>query len=409
MSRYRKIDPRTWKDEKFRQLDQFGKLIALYCITAQSNRCGIFNFSRGQAAEDLDLELRRFRSVFATVCKELRWEWDEAGRVLYIPTWWKYNPPENANVLKSCLSDLHELPETPLLDRFRSNLGFLSPDLVPAFETSMENGVLAATENETLRRWLRSDEKLRELIKRRDRNQCRYCAQKVDWSDRRGPLGGTYDHIDPNRGNSLENVVVSCRSCNSKKGARTPAAAGMVLSDLEQQPRSDLGRPPDTTKAVSSQQEQKQDQEQELDQGTDPSDRSLPRVDPNGVPGSLFPETEPKITDGRESGPPAAPPDDPDKGKRKHVLPKGWNLTELRREVALRYGLHPEGVFEAFTNYWWGCGRVMVDWDATWVTWCRRENEKQVKSGGTSNGRVTHLSAAQQYLAEKIAETGGRR
>lgn len=43
--KYRKIDPRIWRDEKFRRLTAVQKLVAVYCLTAQANRCGIFAFS----------------------------------------------------------------------------------------------------------------------------------------------------------------------------------------------------------------------------------------------------------------------------------------------------------------------------------------------------------------------------
>ena len=42
MARYRKINPRLWDDERFVQLDAVEKLIAIYSITAQSNRIGLF-------------------------------------------------------------------------------------------------------------------------------------------------------------------------------------------------------------------------------------------------------------------------------------------------------------------------------------------------------------------------------
>jgi hypothetical protein len=73
------------------------------------------------------------------------------------------------------------------------------------------------------------DAELREAIRKRDRNMCRYCAVKVRWHDRKGPGGGTYDHVDPEGPNSLENVVVACRGCNSSKKDRTPQRAGMIL------------------------------------------------------------------------------------------------------------------------------------------------------------------------------------
>lgn len=70
---------------------------------------------------------------------------------------------------------------------------------------------------------------LREAIVQRDRSLCRYCGERVDFRDRVGPLGGTYDHVDPDGDNSLDNCVVACRRCNGVKCDRTPAEAGMPL------------------------------------------------------------------------------------------------------------------------------------------------------------------------------------
>ena len=125
MSRYRKIDPRFWKDEKVMSLTPEGKLIALYLFTGQSNRIGLFNFSPGEASEDLTLSSETFREGFGKVCKTLNFAWDETFRVLYLPTWWRYNTPANPNVLKSCLEDLHEIPKTSLIAEFSSNLSHL--------------------------------------------------------------------------------------------------------------------------------------------------------------------------------------------------------------------------------------------------------------------------------------------
>jgi len=53
-------------------------------------------------------------------------------------------------------------------------------------------------------------------------NQCAYCG-------RPGKL--TIDHVTPlSRGgaNSIENLVAACRSCNSRKWAKTPEIAGMM-------------------------------------------------------------------------------------------------------------------------------------------------------------------------------------
>lgn len=69
------------------------------------------------------------------------------------------------------------------------------------------------------------------LIRARDGDHCRYCGVEVNWKDRRGPTGGTYDHVDPAGTNDLSNVVVACRGCNSAKGARSVAEAGLTLRE----------------------------------------------------------------------------------------------------------------------------------------------------------------------------------
>lgn len=79
------------------------------------------------------------------------------------------------------------------------------------------------------RRELHNDAGLIAAIRGRDQDLCRYCGRKVSWKDRRSAAGATYDHVQPRGDNSLENVVVACRGCNSSKGPRTPEEAGLTL------------------------------------------------------------------------------------------------------------------------------------------------------------------------------------
>lgn len=83
-----------------------------------------------------------------------------------------------------------------------------------------------------VRKELYSDPDLVNAIKKRDKDRCRYCGTKVKWNDRRSMGGGTFDHVKPvgaGGNNTLDNVVVACRRCNSKKGKRTLREAGMRL------------------------------------------------------------------------------------------------------------------------------------------------------------------------------------
>ena len=137
MSRFRKVDPRFWKDEKIIPLAATEKLIVLYLFTGQSNRIGLFSFSPGEAAEDLSLSLETFREGFGNVCRRLNFGWDETFRVLYLPTWWKYNPPENKNNVIGNLKDLDGVPNSPLIERFINNLQYLSEELHETFTQTL--------------------------------------------------------------------------------------------------------------------------------------------------------------------------------------------------------------------------------------------------------------------------------
>lgn len=68
----------------------------------------------------------------------------------------------------------------------------------------------------------------------RDQFQCQYCGKRPSQRDL------NVDHVMPrSRGgqDSWENLVVSCRFCNLKKGRRTPLEAGMALLRPPHRPR----------------------------------------------------------------------------------------------------------------------------------------------------------------------------
>ena len=73
----------------------------------------------------------------------------------------------------------------------------------------------------------------RAALMHRDRFRCAYCGGKAD----------TVDHVVPrSRGgpHAWENVVASCRSCNSRKEDRLPAEAGLRLHHPPRAPHSSL-------------------------------------------------------------------------------------------------------------------------------------------------------------------------
>lgn len=74
----------------------------------------------------------------------------------------------------------------------------------------------------------------RQNLMLRDQYQCQYCGRHP------GPSDLNVDHVVPrSRGgrDTWENLVISCRSCNLRKGKRTPREAGMRLLQVPSAPR----------------------------------------------------------------------------------------------------------------------------------------------------------------------------
>lgn len=66
----------------------------------------------------------------------------------------------------------------------------------------------------------------RQNIYARDRYRCQYCGKKLPAKDL------TCDHVLPRSrggGTNWTNIVTCCRSCNRRKGGRTPEEAGFKL------------------------------------------------------------------------------------------------------------------------------------------------------------------------------------
>lgn len=113
----------------------------------------------------------------------------------------------------------------PKLDRG----SYLFHDWVDYQFTKEEVATTASMRRKQRNKALNRDRKLVQQILARDGTLCRYCGIRVNFNDRRGVYGGTYDHVDPDGENSLTNVVVACRGCNAEKSHRTPEEAGMPL------------------------------------------------------------------------------------------------------------------------------------------------------------------------------------
>lgn len=69
----------------------------------------------------------------------------------------------------------------------------------------------------------------------RDKFTCQYCADQLPMNEL------NYDHVVPRKQGgktTWDNIVTCCYPCNEKKGARTPAQAGMKLAHKPAKPHS---------------------------------------------------------------------------------------------------------------------------------------------------------------------------
>lgn len=145
--RYRKVYARLWRHPAFQRLAPDLKMLALYVLTGpQTNAIGIYYFSPAMAADELGITSESVIDGLRTLDDAFAWRYDADARVIYIPTWWRWNPPENANVLKGNLRLLGDVPLCSLTSTFQTNDEYLSPNLRVTFleqmgETSARHSV----------------------------------------------------------------------------------------------------------------------------------------------------------------------------------------------------------------------------------------------------------------------------
>lgn len=121
MAKYRRVYPRLWDSVEFRSLTPDQKLLCFNVLTGpQSNRVGCFVYRLALASEETGIE--SVNILLDILCDRLSWEYDSTSRILWIPSWFGWNPPESRDALKGYISDLTELPKTQTVNSLYNNL-----------------------------------------------------------------------------------------------------------------------------------------------------------------------------------------------------------------------------------------------------------------------------------------------
>ncbi len=142
-SRYRKVEVRTWGDEKFRRLSAMppcGQGLWLFLITGPHTGPipGLFRAGRAAMAEELDWDLEAFDKAFREVFQQGMVKADFKARVMWVPNAIKHNRPESPNVVKSWATEFDLIPECDLkreaLEHLRASVHALGEAFGKAFD-----------------------------------------------------------------------------------------------------------------------------------------------------------------------------------------------------------------------------------------------------------------------------------
>jgi len=143
MSRYRKIEVRTWADERFRRLSPIlpsGQGLWFFLLTGPHTGPipGLFRAGRAAMAEELDWDIEAFDKAFQEVFENGMAKADFKARLVWLPNALKHNKPESPNVVRSWRVELDLLPECDLkneaIAHIREALEFIGPSYVQAFD-----------------------------------------------------------------------------------------------------------------------------------------------------------------------------------------------------------------------------------------------------------------------------------
>lgn len=148
MSRYRKIEVRTWSDEKFRSLSPIppsGQGLWFFLLTGPHTTAipGLFRAGRAAMAEELGWDQEAFDEAFLEVSAKDMVKADFRAKLVWLPKAIQHNKPESPNVVRGWRVELDLLPECDLkreaIAGIREALEAAGASYVEAFD-ELQNG-----------------------------------------------------------------------------------------------------------------------------------------------------------------------------------------------------------------------------------------------------------------------------
>lgn len=117
MAKYRKISPSIWRDAKVRKLSEKTKFALLYLLTHPNmTSFGAVDGNIPGLAFELQWPASRLRKAVRELANAGIIKIDDECGLIWFPKFFKHNPPENPNVIKSWAGGFGDLPECAVRD-----------------------------------------------------------------------------------------------------------------------------------------------------------------------------------------------------------------------------------------------------------------------------------------------------
>lgn len=137
---YRTVYCLVWNDDKFPSVGDDLQLLWFHLKTTPfSTPLGIFYAPIAGLAEEKRWSLERYRKRLREGMAKGLWKVDERSRVIYFHNHFRWNKPENPNVLKGWLKSWDRIPECPLkaecYEQLREYCDLWGKEYAKVFET----------------------------------------------------------------------------------------------------------------------------------------------------------------------------------------------------------------------------------------------------------------------------------
>lgn len=149
MARYRKIDTRTWNDQKFNALSDDAKLVFFLLLThPHLTPIGAMRATLAGLASELRWSAERFTSAFNECAMKDMVRHDEFAAFVWLPNFLRYNQPESPNVVRSWEQYLDYLPECQLKNDLIHDVGDFVQTLSVTFQEALPQAFGKAMPNQ---------------------------------------------------------------------------------------------------------------------------------------------------------------------------------------------------------------------------------------------------------------------